>query len=84
MKGSRQKRMEALANESSHGRQLLMILSVLRADLATKRKEYARERNEGRKASIARSIAQVEGLVALREAELRAAIDAVAAEKATA
>lgn len=84
MKGSRQKAREALAAESSHGPQLRLIVGVLRADLASKRKLLARERNEERRASIAREIDSISGLINLREAELQAAIDAAAAERALA
>lgn len=84
MRGSKSRRLDALAAESSHGSQLRLILGVLRADLQSQRKLYARERSEPRRESIAASITQIEGLIALREAELRAAIDAAAAEKAMA
>lgn len=84
MRGSKSKRLDALARDSSHGAQLRVILGVLRADRDAKRKLYARERNEARKASIAREIDSISGLITLREGELQAAIDAAAAEKALA
>lgn len=82
MRGSKSKRLDALAAQSSHGSQLRLILGVLRADLQSQRKLYSRERNEQRRKSISASMKQIEGLIALREAELQAALDAAAAERA--
>jgi hypothetical protein len=81
MRGHRAKREAALAAEAHCGKPLLLIINALRSQLAAKKQEWARERNEGRRKSIAKEISVIEGLLELRRGELNSAIAAAAAEK---
>ena len=74
MRSHKFKREAEIAADVLHGKQLLTILAALRGNLAAKKAELARTSNEGRKKSIAREVAQIEGLIELRKNELQAAI----------
>lgn len=81
MKSHRHKRAVEIAADVLHGKQLLTILTALRGNLTAKKAELARTSHEGRRKSIAREVAQIEGLIELRQNELRAAIQAAEDER---
>ena len=81
MRSNKTKREAEIAADVLHGKQLLTILTALRGNLAAKKAELARASHEGRKKSVAREIAQIQGLIELRKSELQAAIKAAEDER---